>query len=267
MHVPRKQPVHKAPDLHKIADRSAEVKYYGLHACMKLWQSRPADVIRVYLEERHLSVVAPLLKWCVSHRKAYHVVSEEELVRITSSTHHEGLCVLAKEPPEMSFNAILERVSHPRAQTLLYIDGVQNPHNIGSIMRVCAHFNVSYILGAKNTLPKVSPSAYRIAQGGAEYVQLVPIDNVDAAFVKLVRAGFQIVATSSHGGISLYEHTFAPKTLIIIGAEGTGVQRRLLKTATSTLRIPGTKAVESLNVSVATGLLLGECWRQHGDSQ
>lgn len=260
--TPRKAPRPTATKRSQPAQQQ-EIKYYGYHACMNLWKARPDDVIRVYIEQRHVKEASPLLKWCASKSKAYHIVSAEEMAKISDSVHHEGLCILARELPNLPFSQLLSTLQqNERPQCLLYLDGVQNPHNIGSIMRVCAHFGITHILGERTALPKISPSTYRIAQGGAECVKLVEVDDLKTSFQKLEALGFVSVASSSHGGKTLYEHAFAPRTLIIMGSESDGIKPALLKGAKETLMIPGSGLVESLNVSVATGLFLGEYFRQ-----
>ena|GEM_PF-321191 len=247
----------------KNPDEPQELKYYGFHACLKLWESRPDDIIRVYVDEKCVKQVSSLLKWCASKAKAYHLVSEEEMVKVSDSVHHEGLCILAVEPKSTSFSDMLDELNmDSEPSCLMYLDGVQNPHNIGSIMRVCAHFGIKYILAQQSVLPKVTPSAYRVAQGGAEYVKLVAIDDIKSSFEKLEQAGFKTVASSSHGGKTLYDYKFQPRMVIIMGSESEGVNAKLLEAANETLLIPGTGVVESLNVSVATGLFLGEYFRQ-----
>lgn len=255
---------HKSPPPYR-KPAIPELKYYGFYACLKLWESRPHDIIRVYIEQKRVKEAAPLLRWCASKNKAYHIVSTEELSKITDSIHHEGLCILASELPNIDFPLMLESLgANAGSACLLYLDGVQNPHNIGSIMRVCAHFGVPYIMGERTLLPKISPSTYRIAQGGAECVRLVSLDNIKQSFEKLKQMGFITVASSSHGGKSLYAYRFSPRTVIVMGSESEGIKTKLMKSATETLLIPGSGFVESLNVSVATGLFLGEYYRQVG---
>lgn len=245
--------------------RVDEVKYYGFYACLKLWQARPEDVIRVYIEERRVKEAASLLKWCASKGKAYKIISAEEMAKVSDSVHHEGLCILARDIPSVGFVDMFNTLKTDKGPScLMYLDGVQNPHNVGSIMRVCAHFGVSYLLGDRALLPKIAPSTYRIAQGGAECVKLVPLDNLTDSFKKLKQMGYVLVASSSHGGKSLYNYEFSPRTVIIMGSESEGIKSQLLESAKDTLLIPGTGLVESLNVSVATGLFLGEYWRQVG---
>lgn len=250
-------------DQASYSQKKNEIKYYGFHACMNLWKVREEAIIRVYVDEKRVKEVSPLLKWCAKNGKAYHVINEEELAKVSDSVHHEGLAVLAREKSSIDFKEMMKNL---RAKTgsscVLYLDGVQNPHNIGSIMRVAAHFNVRYIIGQRAFLPKVSPSAYRVAQGGAEHVDLVPIDDIKIAIEELQKIGFKMVSTSSHKGKSLYSYSFDPKTLIIMGSESDGVNKKLLESTKETLMIPGSNLVESLNVSVATGLFLGEYYRQ-----
>lgn len=244
-----------------MSKKTLEVKYYGYHACLKLWEKRPDDVIRVYVEPKLVKSVAPLLKWCSSKSKAYHLISSEELAKVADSVHHEGLCILARELKPINFPELLVKLRGSKDPAcLLYLDGVQNPHNIGAIMRVAAHFGVLYLLG--ENLPRISPSTYRMAQGGAEYVHMVSVDNVKRAFQKLQEMGFVFISTSSHRGKSLFVHRFHPRTVIMMGSESEGIQKQLDAYAKESLIIPGTGLVESLNVSVATGLILGEYWRQ-----
>jgi TrmH RNA methyltransferase len=237
-----------------------EQKYYGLHACLAIWAKRPYDVIRVYTHESNIKNLTPVLKGCAAQKKAYHIVSNEELNRITDSVHHEGVCILAKEPRPLSFSDFMASLNGSKI-CLLYLDGVQNPHNIGSILRTCAHFGIPYILGDR--LPSLSASACRIAKGGAELVRLVQLEQPLAALEQLKKLGFTVVGTSSDGGASLYRCRFSPRTILAFGSESDGMSKQLRKLIAQDLQIPGTGEVESLNVSVATALCLGEYVRQH----
>lgn len=236
---------------------------YGLHACMALFTKRPQDIIRVYCDDTHLKTLGPLLKWCASQKKAYHVVSEQEMERVTQSIHHEGVCILALEQAAPTFQELLEKLKSKNGSVcLIYLDDVQNPHNLGSILRVCAHFGAAYILGDNNKLPRLSASSYRIAKGGAEQVQVIALQHPKRAIHQLKEAGFALVASSSHQGESLYRYTFPARTLLAFGSEGTGLSPAILGEADATLQIPGSGNVESLNVAIAAALCIGEYWRQ-----
>ncbi len=234
-------------------------KYYGIHACLALWDLRPQDVIRVYVHESNVPTFGALLKGCARDKKAYHIVSSEELNRITDSVHHEGICIVAKGAHGVSFEEMVTLLQRQK-ECLLYLDGVQNPHNIGSILRTCAHFGIRYVIG--DQLPPLSASACRIAKGGAERVQLIRLNDPVKSLHQLKKLGFVLVGTSSHKGSSLYDYRFSERTILVFGAEADGMGRLLQKLVDHHVQIPGTGWVESLNVAVATSLCLGEYVRQ-----
>jgi TrmH RNA methyltransferase len=235
-----------------------ETKYYGIHACQAIAERRPKDIIRVYLDESNLKTFAPLLRWCAKEKKAYHIIPPGELDKVSDSIHHEGVCILAREPIPLDEKTFEKNL--PPKCCLIYLDGVENPHNIGSILRTASHFGVPYLLGEKLTL---TASACRIAKGGAEIVRLVSLASPKETLFRLERQGFKIIATSAHDGESLYRFSFPPRVILAIGSESTGLKNSFLKQARP-IRVPGTGAVESLNVSVATALCIGEYYSQHG---
>ncbi len=241
-----------------------ERKYYGLNACLELWQHRRDDIIRVYLIERRLAEFSELLKWCAAKKKAYHIVGVEELSKVAQSNHHEGICILAKSKEAEIFEdtVLPELLRTPPPQTLLFLDGVENPHNLGSIMRVAAHFDVSCIFGGKGQLPALSGAAARVSAGASEKVLLAESESPLATLRRLKDEGFALLGSTSHNGTPLFKHQFTPKTVLLIGAEGDGLAPEIIKLANAMLTIPGSGAIESLNVATATAVLLAERWRQ-----
>jgi TrmH RNA methyltransferase len=239
-----------------------ELKYYGLAACQSIWQARPEDVIRIYLLESRTRDCGAMLKWAAAQRKAYHIVNEDDLEKLTESIHHQGICLLAREPLPFAFADLLEEIEEEtRPVMLVYLDGVENPHNLGAILRTCAHFGIGYVLGEAGKLPTASPSACRVAEGGAEHVKLISVKDKQKALRELKGLGFEVMTTAARGQ-SLYQHQFNKRSLIIMGAEGTGVSRALQHLADKTLMIPGSGAVESLNVASAFSIVSGEFVRQ-----
>jgi len=243
--------------------RKAEEKFHGLHACEALFKRRPQDIIRVYLTQPRRQRLGPLVDFCVRERKGFQIVADDNLQRLTGSLHHEGVVVLAKAVHRWDLAALLrEREAGRLGGPLLYLDGVQNPHNLGSILRTAAHFGVAAITGAEAALPPLSPAAVRVAEGAAERVPVCDLGDPPADLRRLKKAGYRVATSSSHRGEPLYSATLGKKLVLVLGGEGEGVSRGIEALADLRLLIPGTGAVESLNVSVACGILLGEVWRR-----
>lgn len=244
--------------------KKQELKYYGQHACLGVFENRPDDIIRVYLHKDKMGPFKKVLKWCADHKKAYHLIDSDDLAKVAESVHHEGVVFLAFSPPKLENRSLLSELRKNNYPALLYLDGVQNPHNIGSILRAMAHFNFQYLLGQKGSLPKVSPSMARVSQGGIEHVSLAhihkPID-----FLKELQAKhqYQIIATSSHAKESLYETQIKARSIFVLGNESEGISKPVMKISRERLNIIGSGKVESLNVASSASLLLSEYWRQH----
>jgi TrmH RNA methyltransferase len=255
----------KEPRKESRKEPGKELKYYGRAACDALFRARPGEIIRVYLEKDLIPQFSELLKRLAADRKAYHLVTGEELEKITESVHHQGICILARERPVLTLPELLSRLKavEGRPQLLVYLDGVENPHNLGAIVRTCAHFGVRYVLGARQRLPRLSPSACRVAEGGAEQVELVFLDDPLADLALLSQRGFRLLATSGARGTALYRYRFPAQAILALGAEVEGISAAMEQAAADLLCIPGTGKVESLNVGVAFGVIAGEFYRQH----
>ena len=246
----------------QAANSRKEIKYYGLAACLALWRARPQDVIRIYLTENNLKPLGEVLKWAAAQRRAYHIVDDGELERLTDSIHHQGVCLLAYEPPTMGYKQFKEALEKQRGPMLLvYLDGVENPHNLGAIVRTCAHLGVDYLLGESGRLPRLSASANRVAEGGAEQVKLIHLLHRDKALADLKKLGFKLLVTAADGK-SIYSQPYPERTVLVMGAELTGVSAEMRNQADGKISVPGTGRVESLNVSVAFAILAAEFQRQ-----
>lgn len=238
-----------------------EEKYHGIRACEAIVARRRGDIVRVYVAEDRRGRWGDLLAWCARERRGFQVVPAANLERLSGSTHHEGIVILARAYPRLNLDELLLKIGRGGATgPLLYLDGVQNPHNLGAILRTAAHFGACGVLGTAGQLPPLSPAAVRVAEGAAEHVPVCALADPAADLVRLKAAGYRIVTTSSRGGVPPTTALVAGRTLLVLGSEAEGVSRPLQDLADATVAIPGTGAVESLNVSVACGVLLALAW-------
>ena len=238
----------------------SEQRYYGLNAVQAVFARRPDAIRKLYLSEARIPQLQPLLAWCVKRRIGYRVVEESDLGKLAASSHHEGVVadVLRMEPHDLS--AWLQ--SLPAGPVLaLWLDGVGNPHNFGAILRSAAHFGVAAILQPQDSTLAVSGAAARVAEGGAEQVPLVRMGRRDEAIASLHAAGFQLAATVVRSGEDLFAKELPQRLIYVMGAEGEGMDESLADACDLRLSIPGSGAVESLNVAAATAVFLAQ-WRK-----
>jgi TrmH RNA methyltransferase len=237
--------------------RQDEVRLYGLNAVLAVFARRPQALRKLYLLPERIPQLQPLLKWCVAHRIGYRVVTADDLHRLAASGHHEGVVADVLRAPVPELSQWLRDLPGGR-QCALWLDGVGNPHNLGAILRSAAHFGVSALLLPRHSSLALSGAAARVAEGGAEAVPLVRLGQDDEAIAQLHAAGFRLAATLVRGGDDLFRATLPPRLVYVLGAENEGMSPALAAACDLRLSIPGTGAVESLNVAAATAVLLAQ---------
>ncbi|WP_442683706.1 TrmH family RNA methyltransferase [Stenotrophomonas sp. JC08] len=235
---------------------SDELRLYGVNAVLTMFAQRPQSLRKLYLAEAMIPRLQPLLKWCVANRVGYRVVGEGDLNKLAATTHHEGVVVdvLKREP--LSLAAWLSAVEEGPVLAL-WLDGVGNPHNFGAILRTAAHFGVGAILLPGDSPLALSGAAARVAEGGAEFVPLVRLPALPQAVAQLRDAGFGLAATLVEGGDNVFTAALPERMVYVMGAEGEGMDREFAQGCDLRLSIPGSGAVESLNVASATAVFLG----------
>lgn len=244
-----------------------EHRYYGKNACLALWKNRPQDLIRVYVRSDLEQEFKELLQDCAKTRKSFHLVREQDLEKLTDTVHHQGICVVAKERKILNEGDFFRQLKRDE-NLLLYLDGVSNPHNLGAILRTAAHFGLNYVLIPKGSVVRLAPSANRTSEGGGEFVTLVNVENVQKFFDRLRNESFQVYGFEpSEKSTPLFETRLGEKAVLIMGAEVEGISPLVRSQMHASIRIPGTGAIESLNVSVAAALAMAEFRRQKQERQ
>lgn len=235
-----------------------ELRLYGWNAVQALFEHRPQALRKLYLTEALIPRMQPVLKWCVANRVGYRVVEDGDLNKLAATTHHEGLVADVLRAPMLELEEWLATLPADAPVLALWLDGVGNPHNFGAILRSAAHFGVAGLLLPPGATLALSGAAARVAEGGAESVPLVRLPALPEAMEQLRAAGLSLAATLVEGGDDLFASTLPARLVYVMGAEGEGMDRELAQACDHQVSIPGTGAVESLNVASATAVLLAK---------
>lgn len=252
--VPREREVPEAPK------PPQEQRLHGLNACLAAFAHRPESLRKVWLLESRIPALKAVLAWCVKHRLGYTLVEAEDLERLSGSAHHEGVVFGMLPAEELSASAWLRGLAQG-PQLAVWLDGVGNPHNFGAIARSAAHFGATALLLPRESSLAWSGAAARVAEGGAEAIPLVRLGRSDNAVAQLLSAGFTLAATDVRQGQSLFATRLPERLVLVLGAEHGGVDPVLAQACQLRLSIPGSGAVESLNVAAAAAVLMAE-WRR-----
>ncbi len=230
-------------------------RVYGISAALAVLAQRPHEVRNIAHTPTARAYLGDALREAARLRIAYREVSEQELSRMAGSVHHEGVCLLAAELPVPTVAELARRVA--QRGLLLALDGVGNPHNVGAILRSAAFFGARGMLvsGLSGRGP-FPAAAVRIAAGGAEHVPFTRIDDLGGALTALAEAGIAVIGTDAHAKTQLAELKWPVRAVVVLGSEDEGLSPAVRSRCKTLVRIGGSGMMESLNVSVAAGVVL-----------
>lgn len=232
-------------------------KIVGLAAARAVMETRPEDVLRIAHSRTVRAQIGELLRQAAARRIAYEERSDDDLAKIAGSVHHEGISIAARPRRLLSVEALLGALRDGKCRAVLALDDIGNPHNAGALVRTAAFFGIdAVLLEVPPGEPPLSTAAIRVAQGGAEHVHFVRAGQLAPALSRIAQLGVAVVGTDVRASRSLAELRWPARAVIVVGSEGAGMREASRRACTELVAIPGRGAVESLNVSVAAGVVL-----------
>jgi len=242
---------------------------YGLHTVRMLLERSPARVRRVLLVGgRDAGRVAELRALASKTGVAVETADAALLDRLAEGERHQGVVAeLAARggDPETQLEEALEAAG--ASPLLLVLDGVTDPHNLGACLRSADAAGVAAVVAPRDRAAGLTPVARKVAAGAAETVPFVSVVNLARTLRELKERGIWLVGTTGDADKSLYDLDLSGPIAIVMGSEGEGMRRLTRECCDDLVRIPMAGAVESLNVSVATGVVLFEAVRQRASAK
>jgi len=239
---------------------------FGLHAVRTLLQQRPERAALLLLQKgRDDARVQELVQLAQAKSIKTEFRDQKELDRLSGSERHQGACLQIRSVGvlgEGALDDLLDAMTTP--PLLLVLDGVQDPHNLGACMRTADAAGVAALIVPKDRAAGLSATVRKVASGAAESMPLIQVTNLARTLRWLKERDIWIVGTDDQAEHSMYAAKLTGPLAIVLGAEGTGLRRLTREGCDALVSIPMRGVVESLNVSVATGVLLYEAVRQRG---
>lgn len=235
---------------------------YGFHAVISRLRQHAASVHEIYIDgTRNDARTQDLVKLAGGHDVRLITVDAQRLDGLTGSARHQGVAArVVAAKPRHDLDQVLESISG--AALLLVLDGVQDPHNLGACLRVADAFGVHAVVAPKDRAVGITPIVSKVASGAAETVPYIAVTNLARTLRELKERNIWIVGADEAATTPLYDAQLTGALAWVFGAEGEGMRRLTREHCDQLVRIPMSGTVESLNVSVASGVCLGETFRQ-----
>lgn len=180
---------------------------------------------------------------------------KQDLDGRTQGGHHQGIVAQATAVGYQELDDFLRRLQEGERCVLVVLDEIQDPHNIGAILRSAAFFGVSGAIVPRWRSAPVGETVARVSSGGIEHVPLIREKNLAETVLTLQDAGFEVVGADM-AGEPLNQYKPGRRTALVLGNEGDGIRRLVKERCDKLLKIPGAGTVDSLNVSAAAAVFL-----------
>ena len=239
-------------------------RVFGIHAVEALLRNDPARVLRLTVQsERSDARVEAIVALARAAQIPIEMQSRKQLDRATHDARHQGV-VAQTAAAELAGEAEFELrfPTLPQPQLLLALDGVTDPRNLGACLRSADAAGVGAVLLPKSRSAPLSEVARKAASGAAEALFVVSVSNLVRRLEWLKQHGVWVVGASGDAAVAWNAVDLARPTALVLGGEGKGLRDLTRKTCDELVSIPMAGTVSSLNVSVATGILLFEAIRQ-----
>ncbi|MDD0809752.1 23S rRNA (guanosine(2251)-2'-O)-methyltransferase RlmB [Curvibacter sp. RS43] len=235
---------------------------FGFHAVGVRLKTAPQTIIEIYFEPTRRD--ARMRQFLDRVREAGVRLIEADglrLAKLAGSHGHQGVAARVEPTVQIkSLDDLLDQVQGP--PLLLVLDGITDPHNLGACLRVADGAGAHAVIAPKDHAAGINATVAKVASGAAETMPYFMVTNLARTLGELKERNIWCIGTSGDAPKTLYQVDLKGPTALILGAEGDGMRQLTRKTCDELVSIPMAGAVESLNVSVASGVCLYEALRQ-----
>lgn len=245
---------------------SSEIAY-GIHSLTAIMANEPERLIEVFaLKGREDDRITPIIEDAKSLGVSVQFMSRKALDDKSQGEQHQGIMarvIAAKQKDESDLADLLSKLERANVPPLLLVlDGVTDPHNLGAVIRTADAAGVHGVIVPKDRSAKLNGTARKVACGAAEVMPLFVVTNLARSLTALQDAGVWVVGTAGEAEQDVYNKSLTGPLALVMGAEGAGMRRLTREKCDDLIKIPMAGSVSSLNVSVATGVILYEAVRQ-----
>jgi 23S rRNA (guanosine2251-2'-O)-methyltransferase len=235
---------------------------FGFHAVGVRLKTAPQSIIEIYVDPTRRDARMRQFLDRVAEAGARVIEADGvRLAKLAGSQGHQGVAARVQAVPTAhSLDDLLDQVEGP--PLLLVLDGVTDPHNLGACLRVADGVGAHAVIAPKDHAAGINATVAKVASGAAETVPYFMVTNLARTLGELKERSIWCIGASDDAPKTLYQADLKGPVALVLGAEGTGMRQLTRKSCDELVSIPMRGAVESLNVSVASGVCLYEVLRQ-----
>ena len=247
---------------------SKSIYIYGFHSIEAQLNSNPEFILNVFFQsgrsDTRISKMTSILR---NQRISFSEINKNRLDQLTKYELHQGVVAEVILPQQPGHDALIEFVTRLSSNSLiLMLDSIQDPRNLGACLRCANAAGVDCVVVNKDGSAPINAVVHKTSAGAINTLRIFQVTNLTRTIKALQKNGLWVIGLDGDASTTIYDVNLSDATAIVMGAEGKGIRQLIKKTCDQLVSIPMTGSVESLNVSVATGITLFESKRQRESS-
>lgn len=225
----------------------------GVNPVIEVLQNKDSEIEKIELFKGLKDEKVKLIKQLASERNIKIYVTDKK------RENSQGVeAIVIEHDYYKDFGAFMEKLAGSEKAIVLVLDGIQDPRNFGALIRSAEIFGVKGIIIPERNAVKINETVIKTSTGAIEYVDIVKVTNISEALDKLKKLGFWVYGAEGDGKKFYYEEQYPKYTALVMGSEGFGIRKKVKDNCDVLVKIPMHGKINSLNVSVAGGIILSE---------
>jgi 23S rRNA (guanosine2251-2'-O)-methyltransferase len=235
----------------------------GYHAIESILIERPELIIKLFLSRSEDKRGAKIKSLANSSRINFEILDSKKIDQTAGHSKHQGFLAEISNPGFLSEKDLIPRLKNLNTSRVLILDSIQDPRNLGACLRSALAFEFDAVIVNKDGSSPINEYVFKTSVGAILNLDIFYVTNLSRSINSLKDIGYWVLGLDGNGEGSIFSEKFSSKTAVVLGSEGSGIRKLVKESCDLLIKIPISNKVESLNISVAAGIIMYELKKQH----
>ena len=235
----------------------------GFHAVESILIERPELIVKLFISRSEDKRGIRIKNLAKTSQVNLELIESKKIDRLAGHSKHQGFAAEISNLGFLSEKDIIPRLKNLTTSRVLILDSIQDPRNLGACLRSALAFEFDAVIINKDGSSPINEYVFKTSVGAILNLNIFYVTNLSRSINTLKDIGFWVLGLDGHGEGSIFSEKFSSKTAVVLGSEGSGIRKLVKENCDHLIKIPISKKVESLNISVAAGIIMYELKKQH----
>ena len=235
----------------------------GYHAVESVLTSQPKLITKLYISRTKNKREVKITTLAKTADISFELIDSKKIDLIVNHSKHQGFVAEISNPGFFTEKDITQRLKNMKTSKVLILDSIQDPRNLGACLRSALAFEFDAVIINKDGSSPINEYVFKTSVGAILNLNIFYVTNLSRSIKLLKDIGFWVIGLDGNGEGSIFSEEYTSKTAVVLGSEGSGIRKLVKENCDHLIKIPISNKIESLNISVAAGIIMYELKKQH----